>query len=75
MSQRARLYLVRHCDVANPRGVLYGYLPGFALSEKGLVQAESLGGRLAGQPIRVIRTSPAMKIGRASCRERVCNDV
>jgi broad specificity phosphatase PhoE len=58
VQQRTRLYLVRHCDVANPRGVLYGYLPGFGLSEKGLAQAESLGQRLAVQPIRVIRTSP-----------------
>src|ERR1039458_5450147 len=58
VQQRTRLYLVRHCDVANPRGVLYGYLPGFGLSEKGLAQAESLGQRLGGQPIRVIRTSP-----------------
>ena len=58
MQRRIRLYLVRHCDVANPRGVLYGYLPGFGLSAKGLAQAESLGQRLAGQPVRVIRTSP-----------------
>src|ERR1039458_10496362 len=58
VQQRIRLSLVRHCDVANPRGVLYGYLPGFGLSEKGLAQAESLGQRLGGQPIRGIRTSP-----------------
>jgi len=56
--QAARLYLVRHCDVANPDGVLYGYLPGFVLSEKGVAQAGVLGRRLAGAPIRVIRTSP-----------------
>jgi broad specificity phosphatase PhoE len=58
VQQRIRLYLVRHCDVANPHGVLYGYLPGFGLSAKGLTQAESLGQRLGGQPVRVIRTSP-----------------
>jgi len=58
VQQRIRLYLVRHCDVANPHGVLYGYLPGFGLSAKGLSQAESLGQRLGGQPVRVIRTSP-----------------
>jgi broad specificity phosphatase PhoE len=58
VQQRIRLYLVRHCDVANPHGVLYGYLPGFGLSAKGLAQAESLGQRLRGQPVRVIRTSP-----------------
>jgi broad specificity phosphatase PhoE len=56
--QVTRLYLVRHCDVANPNGVLYGYLPGYGLSEKGIAQAESLGHRLAHEPIRVIRTSP-----------------
>ena len=58
MPQRARLYLVRPCDVANPHGVLYGYLPGFGLSEKGLAQAEAIGTLLAGEPIRAIRTSP-----------------
>ena len=58
MPQRSRLYLIRHCDVANPDRVLYGYLRGFGLSEKGLSQAEALGESLAGQPIRVIRTSP-----------------
>ena len=35
MPVRTRLYLCRHCDVANPGKVLYGYLPGFGLSEKG----------------------------------------
>src|SRR5579884_1339049 len=34
-----RLYLVRHCDVRNPRGVLYGHLPEFPLSDKGVRQA------------------------------------
>jgi broad specificity phosphatase PhoE len=56
--QSSRLYLIRHCDVANPRRVLYGHLPGFGLSEKGVAQAEAIGHRLAGQPIRVIRSSP-----------------
>ena len=58
MPRSRRIFLVRHCDVANPRGVLYGYLPGFGLSEKGIAQAEALGRYLADHPIRVIRTSP-----------------
>ena len=58
MPQSRRIFLVRHCDVANPRGVLYGYLPGFGLSERGVAQAEALGRFLADRPIRVIRTSP-----------------
>lgn len=53
-----RLYLVRHCDVENPRRVLYGYLPGFGLSAKGVSQAHAIGRYLSGRPIRTIRTSP-----------------
>lgn len=53
-----RLYLVRHCDVRNPRGVLYGHLPGFPLSEKGVRQAEALAGFFARRPVRRICASP-----------------
>jgi len=54
----ARLYLVRHCDVRNPEGVLYGHLPNFPLSEKGVGQAHALGRYFAGRPIRRIYSSP-----------------
>jgi broad specificity phosphatase PhoE len=53
-----RLYLVRHCDVRNPRGVLYGHLPDFGLSDKGLAQANALGRFLQSRPVRKIYTSP-----------------
>ncbi|HZB97032.1 MAG TPA: histidine phosphatase family protein [Candidatus Sulfotelmatobacter sp.] len=56
--QQTRLYLVRHCDVHNPRGVLYGHLPGFPLSKKGVRQAQALGEFFEGKPIRKIYTSP-----------------
>jgi broad specificity phosphatase PhoE len=36
------LHLVRHGQVENPKGVIYGRLPGFHLSELGKRQAESL---------------------------------
>jgi broad specificity phosphatase PhoE len=58
---RTRLFLIRHCDVFNPEGVLYGYLPGYRLSERGIRQAHSLGRRLAGQPVRRIYTSPLQR--------------
>ena len=32
------LYLVRHGEVHNPTGIIYGRLPGFGLSENGRVQ-------------------------------------
>jgi broad specificity phosphatase PhoE len=54
----ARVYLVRHADVENPRRVLYGHLPGFPLSERGRRQAEELGRRLRDRGIRRIVHSP-----------------
>ncbi|MDQ6855704.1 MAG: histidine phosphatase family protein [Candidatus Dormibacteraeota bacterium] len=53
-----RVYLARHCDVRNPGGVLYGHLPHFPLSEKGVRQAHDLGRRLANTGARQIYSSP-----------------
>jgi broad specificity phosphatase PhoE len=55
---RTRIYLVRHCDVANPEGVLYGHLPGFHLSERGRGQAHALGRYFTSKPVRHIYSSP-----------------
>ena len=52
------LHLVRHCDVHNPDGVIYGHLPGFRLSDKGVRQAHALGRWFAGRPVRQIISSP-----------------
>ncbi len=35
----ATLHLVRHGEVENPKGVIYGRLPGYRLSERGQRQA------------------------------------
>lgn len=61
MSGRVRLFLIRHCDVANPQRTLYGFLPGFGLSTRGTAQAEAIGRYLAGQPVRAIRSSPLQR--------------
>lgn len=55
---QTRLYLVRHCEVRNPEGVLYGHLPNFPLSERGVVQAHALGRHFARSPVRQIYASP-----------------
>jgi broad specificity phosphatase PhoE len=60
-AQHTRVYLARHCDVRNPQGVLYGHLPGFPLSEKGVLQAHALGRRLARTPARQICSSPLLR--------------
>ena len=52
------VHLVRHGEVSNPAGVLYGRLPGFHLSEEGLLMAKVAAGFLAGRDVAVLVTSP-----------------
>ena len=43
------VHLVRHGEVENPRGVIYGRLPGFGLSARGRAQVEETAAYLAEQ--------------------------
>src|SRR5215469_12963597 len=52
------VHLVRHGEVDNPRGVLYGRLPDFHLSEAGRVMAKAAADFLASRDITVVRSSP-----------------
>jgi broad specificity phosphatase PhoE len=52
------VHLVRHGAVENPRGVLYGRLPGFHLSAEGRVMAKAAADFLAGRDVTVLRSSP-----------------
>ncbi len=54
----ATLHLVRHGEVENPKGVIYGRLPGYNLSERGQRQAEAAAERLADRDIGAIWSSP-----------------
>ena len=54
----AIVHLVRHGEVANPGGILYGRLPGFRLSEDGLMMAKAAADFLAGRDVTVLRSSP-----------------
>jgi broad specificity phosphatase PhoE len=42
------IHLMRHGEVHNPDGVLYGRLPGYRLSERGLAMADMVADHLAG---------------------------
>jgi broad specificity phosphatase PhoE len=42
------IHLMRHGEVHNPEGVLYGRLPGYRLSERGLAMAHMVADHLAG---------------------------
>lgn len=52
------VHLVRHGEVANPSGVLYGRLPGFRLSEDGQIMAKAAADFMAGRDVTVLRSSP-----------------
>lgn len=52
------VHLVRHGEVENPRGMLYGRLPGFGLSAEGRVMAKAAADFLAGRDVTVLRSSP-----------------
>jgi broad specificity phosphatase PhoE len=54
----ATIHLVRHGEVENPKGVIYGRLPGYHLSERGRRQAEAAADHLADADIGVVRASP-----------------
>ena len=52
------IHLVRHGEVENPTGIIYGRLPGFNLSARGRRQAEAAARRLADADIGTIWASP-----------------
>lgn len=43
------IHLLRHGEVHNPEGLLYGRLPGYRLSERGAAMAEMVAAHLAGE--------------------------
>jgi broad specificity phosphatase PhoE len=53
--------LVRHGEVHNPSGVLYGRLPEFHLSDRGREMAKLAAGSLAGHDIRRVVASPLIR--------------
>lgn len=55
-----RIHLVRHGEVFNPEGVLYGRLPGFSLSERGTAMAALASAEILreGRPVRRLLSSP-----------------
>jgi len=52
------VHLLRHGEVHNPEGVLYGQLPGYHLSDDGRVMAEAAAKWLAERDVTVLCSSP-----------------
>ena len=59
------IHLMRHGEVHNPEGVLYGRLPGYRLSERGVAMAETVAAHLAGPRRPARRRATAQRCERA----------
>ena len=55
------IHLVRHGEVFNPEGILYGRLPNYRLSELGQRMASSAAESLVGHPIAAVYASPLQR--------------
>jgi broad specificity phosphatase PhoE len=55
---RTVVHLLRHGEVYNPQGILYGRAPGFVLSDRGQAMAERVAERLGDRDITHIVASP-----------------
>jgi broad specificity phosphatase PhoE len=56
-----QIHLVRHGEVHNPEGVLYGRIPGYHLSELGHRMAANAAEALDGHPIATLYASPLQR--------------
>ena len=60
-SARTVVHLMRHGEVHNPTGVLYGRLPDFHLSGLGREMAEMVGLHLCDHDVTVVVASPLVR--------------
>lgn len=61
VSERTVVHLVRHGEVHNPDGILYGRLPGYHLSELGHEMARTLGTYFAERDVTYVVSSPLQR--------------
>src|ERR1017187_642478 len=52
------VHLLRHGEVYNPQGILYGRVPGFHLSEDGRLMAKAAADFLGGRDVVALLSSP-----------------
>jgi broad specificity phosphatase PhoE len=61
MSEQTTVHVMRHGEVYNPEGILYGRLDGYHLSDKGRAQAEKVADALADRDIVLVVASPLQR--------------
>jgi broad specificity phosphatase PhoE len=58
MAEKTVVHLLRHGEVENPEGILYGRLPGYHLSEDGVLMAKAVAEWLTGRDVMALFSSP-----------------
>ena len=58
---RTTVHLLRHGEVHNPEGILYGRLPGFRLSDDGIAMAHAAAEALRGRDVTEVISSPLQR--------------
>ncbi|MBW8485041.1 histidine phosphatase family protein [Actinomadura parmotrematis] len=61
MTETTTVHLLRHGEVHNPEGVLYGRLPGYRLSETGNLMAATAATWFAGRDVTALFSSPMQR--------------
>jgi broad specificity phosphatase PhoE len=75
MAEQTRIHLVRHGEVYNPEGVLYGKLPGFRLSDKGIKQAQAVADALDHRDIVAVIASPLQRAQETAAPIAACHNL
>lgn len=61
MAETTRVHVMRHGEVHNPKGILYGRLEGYGLSDRGRAQAEAVADAVSGHDIVLVVASPLQR--------------
>lgn len=61
MAEQTVVHLLRHGEVHNPDGILYGRMPGFGLSDPGRQMAEQIGEFFADRDVTYLVSSPLQR--------------
>jgi broad specificity phosphatase PhoE len=71
----ATVHLVRHGEVENPKGVIYGRLPGYNLSERGRKQADEAAEHLSTADVGAVWSSPLERAQETAAAVAVRHDL
>ncbi|MFC4052917.1 histidine phosphatase family protein [Actinomadura syzygii] len=61
MTETTTVHLLRHGEVHNPEGILYGRLPGYRLSEDGVLMAKAAAKWFADRDVTAVFASPMQR--------------